>query len=213
VIPGREALRHGLQTLRALGLRGTELAQMSPLSVATLKRYVQGIDPTVALVTGALDKLTVEHKTALTAFWVQSIAGGRPVPPPVPARAFLDFFCSVCLHRLALDDTAVETPDSRPVPGVIALHEGERPCRDLTEAVVRGLRVCEAGARLCASSAARFAALTLALRVQPWEAYRFITSEISPHRWWVRRCLACDTLTATEATAHRFCLVCRPRIP
>jgi hypothetical protein len=199
---GREALRYGLQALRALGLRLTELAQMSPLSVATLKRHTRSLDPSLAAEGASLEKLSLQSKEALTLVWVHAIARGRPLAPPVPQRAFLDFFCSVCLTR-----------SSRPSPsdGLVERDRTGGWPADLTEALVYGLQTCERGAGVCASAPARFAALLLALRVHPWEAYSFVIGEIAPQRWWVRTCLGCERDVVTEAASTRLCVPCRAR--
>ena len=207
---GRDALRYGLQALRGLGLRLTELAQMSPLSVATLKRHTRVVNPSFAVMGVSMEKLTLQGKEALTLIWVHSIASGRPLAPPVPQRAFLDFFCSICLTKpLAVRDAVrPQTHRGRPFDPSTA---GGRAPGDLTEALTYGLETCEMGARVCASSPARFAAILLALRVHPWDAYAFVTGEIAPNRWWVRACLGCERDVVTDSVSTRLCPHCRAR--
>lgn len=207
---GWQALRYGLQALRGLGLRLTELAQMSPLSVATLKRHTRTADPAFVQMRASLEKLTLQSKEALTLIWVHSIAGDRLVAPPVPQRAFLDFFCPHCLSRsFAGHETVTNgTPCDRHVTAY-ALN-GQSPV-DLTDALTYGLDTCEMGARVCASAPARFAAVLLALRVHPWDAYGFVTAEIAPSRWWVRACLGCGRDVITESPSTRLCPQCRAR--
>lgn len=202
------ALRYGLQALRGLGLRLTELAQMSPLSLATLKRHTRTIDPTFVQMRTSLEKLTIASKEALTLIWVHSIAGGRPIAPPVPQRAFLDFFCPHCLGRSSPGWEPLATSRARHcLPYVV---DGSSAA-DLTHALTSGLEVCEDGARVCASAPARFAAVLLALRVNPWDAYGFVTAEVAPNRWWVRPCLGCGRDAITESPATRLCPQCRSR--
>jgi hypothetical protein len=202
------ALRYGLQALRGLGLRLTELAQMSPLSLATLKRHTRTIDPTFVQMRASLEKLTIVSKEALTLIWVRSIAGGRPIPPPVPQRAFLDFFCPHCLDRSSPEWEPLATSRARHCPPYVIDGSSDA---DLTHALTSGLEVCEVGARVCASAPARFAAVLLALRVHPWEAHAFVTAEIAPNRWWVRPCLGCGRDVITESPATRLCPQCRTR--
>ena len=202
-------LRYGLQALRGLGLRLTELAHMSPLSVATLKRYTGTEDPVFVEIRASLERLTLQTKEALTLIWIRHIAGDRLIAPPVPQRAFLDFFCPHCLQR----STAC-SPVTNERPAVSHVTPSSSPGAfpaDLLDAVTSGLRTCEMGARVCASGPARFATVVMTLRIHPWDAYGFVTSGIAPHRWWVRTCLGCGRDLITESPAARLCAPCRTR--
>jgi hypothetical protein len=202
-------LRYGLQALRGLGLRLTELAHMSPLSVATLKRYTGTEDPAFVETRASLERLTLQTKEALTRIWIRHIAGDRLVAPPVPQRAFLDFFCPRCLHRPPpRSGTATNEAGHRDVTPFVL--DRLLPA-ELLEALTSGVRTCDTGPRVCASSPARFAAVLLALRLHPWEAYGFVTSEIAPARWWLRPCLGCGRDVITGSPAMRLCPPCRAR--
>src|SRR6059036_3487283 len=91
--------RFGIQALRSLGLRITELAEMSPQSVATIKRYTKTVIPELRLMATALTAVSSHQRDVLTDFWVRIIAENRQIAPPVPQRRFLDFFCPICLTR------------------------------------------------------------------------------------------------------------------
>ncbi len=80
--------RFGIQVLRSLGLRITELAEMSPQSDATIKRYARTAIPEFRMMVAALTGVGAQHRDVLTDFWVRIIAENRPIAPPVPqARA------------------------------------------------------------------------------------------------------------------------------
>jgi hypothetical protein len=204
--------RFGVQALRSLGLRVTELAEMSPQSVATIKRYTRTIIPELRMMAGSLTTVGAQHREMLTDFWVRIIAENQPIGPPVPHRRFLEFFCPICL-----------TPPSS--------SNGSRPLRDeeddekglliagasatrsatpgsLENAILEGTAACMAGANPCASSAARFAALVQLTQVRPWDAYQFITQNIAPDRWWIRTCVGCDAAFVSQSRASRKCHGC-----
>ncbi len=103
--------RFGIQALRSLGLRITELAEMSPQSVATIKRYTKTLIPELRLMVTGLTAVSSQHRDVLTDFWVRIIAENRPIAPPVPQRRFLDFFCPIC-RKVILPDRKPERPPS-----------------------------------------------------------------------------------------------------
>lgn len=207
--------RFGIQALRSLGLRITELAEMSPQSVATLKRYTKTIIPEVRMMAPALTAVSSQHRVVLTDFWVRIIAENRQIAPPVSQRRFLDFFCPICLtrpstngHRPPADEDDIEAGTD----GELQIA-GAPPIRsvvpgNLEDAILEGTAVCLAGANPCASSAARFAALAQLGGVRPWEAYRFITRNVAPDRWWIRTCVGCDKAFVSESRASRKCHGC-----
>lgn len=208
--------RFGIQALRSLGLRITELAEMSPQSVATIKRYTRSVIPELRMMADALMPISYHHREVLTDFWVRIIAENRPLAPPVPQRRFLDFFCPICLtrspstngHRRAANDDDVESETDREL-----LIAGARPTRgvvprNLEDAILSGTAACLAGANPCASSAARFAALVQLSRVRPWDAYCFIAQNIAPDKWWLRICVGCDTTFVSQSRASRKCHSC-----
>ncbi|MGQ0723272.1 MAG: hypothetical protein ACT4PE_17125 [Candidatus Eiseniibacteriota bacterium] len=208
--------RVGIQALRSLGLRITELAEMSPQSVATIKRYTRIVIPEFRMMTAALTPVSYQHRQVLTDFWVRIIAENRPLAPPVPQRRFLDFFCPICLTRpsstnghrppAACDDVESETDGELQIAGA-------PPTRvvvpqSLEDAILRGTAACLAGANPCASSAARFAALVQLSRVRPWDAYCFIAQSVAPDKWWLRVCVGCDTTFVSQSRASRKCHSC-----
>src|SRR2546427_10158470 len=87
------------RSLRSLGLRITELTEMSPQSVATIKRYTKTVIPELRVMATALTGVSSQQREILTDFWVRIIAENRPVAPPVPQRRLLDVFCPICLTR------------------------------------------------------------------------------------------------------------------
>jgi hypothetical protein len=207
--------RFGIRALRALGLRLTELAEVSPQSDATLKRYTSTVIPELHAIATTLTSLSHQHREVLTDFWVRIIADNRPLAPPVPQRRFLDFFCPICLtrassangHRTPVDNEADAEADREP------LIIGARPARlvaprTLEEAILKGTAACLAGANPCASSAARFAALVQLARVRPWDAYCFIAQNVAPDKWWVRFCVGCDAMFVSPSRASRKCHGC-----
>ncbi|MBI1795622.1 MAG: hypothetical protein HYR74_01070, partial [Candidatus Eisenbacteria bacterium] len=191
--------RFGIQALRSLGLRITELAEMSPQSVATIKRYTKTLIPELRLMVTGLTAVSSQHRDVLTDFWVQIIAETRQIAPPVPQRRFLDFFCPICLTRPSTnrhqppvdqDDVEPETDSERQIAGAPPIR-GVIP-GNLEDAILEGTAACQAGANPCASSAARFAALVQLSSVRPWDAYHFITQNVAPDKWWIRTCIGCD---------------------
>lgn len=211
--------RVGIQALRSLGLRITELTEMSPQSVATIKRYTRTVIPELRMTASALTAVSAQHREVLTDFWVRIIADTRPIAPPVPRRPFLDFFCPICLtrpastngHRPAADEAGVAAE-----PGGALLIAGAPPIRGATpgtleEALLEGTAACQAGAIPCASSAARFAALVQLAQVRPWDAYQFLTQHVAPDRWWIRTCIGCDRAFVSESRASRKCRGCASR--
>ena len=111
---GRRVLSFGLQALRRLGLRPTELNSYLSLNAASLKRYVvlrDGDQPERP----PRRRLRKEQEEALFLYWWDVIAGRKPLAPVGPGRRLLDAFCPICLH--------VPTPEDRD-----AAH-GRRPLR------------------------------------------------------------------------------------
>ena len=88
----RASQRFGIQALRSLGLRITELVEMSPQSAATIKRYTRTVIPELRMMVSALTPVHSQHREVLTDFWVRIIAENRQIGPPVSHRRFLDFF-------------------------------------------------------------------------------------------------------------------------
>jgi len=210
------AQRFGIQALRSLGLRITELAELSPQSVATIKRYTRTVIPEFHMMVTALTPVSHQHRDVLTDFWVRIIADNRALAPPVPQRRFLDFFCPICLtrpsptngHRPPADEDDVEAETDSELR-----LAGAPPTRDvvphtLEDAILRGTAACLAGANPCASSAARFAALVQLSRLRPWDAYCFITQNVAPDKWWLRVCVGCDTTFVSQSRASRKCHSC-----
>lgn len=207
--------RFGIQALRSLGLRITELAEMSPQSVATIKRYTRTVIPELRMVAAALTPISHQHRDVLTDFWVRIIAENRQLAPPVPQHRFLDFFCPICLtrapsanghHSPADDDIESERDGDLRIAGAPPTRVVVP--RSLEDAILRGTAACLAGAIPCASSAARFAALVQLSRVRPWDAYCFITQNVAPDRWWLRICVGCDTTFVSQSRASRKCHSC-----
>jgi len=211
--------RFGIQALRSFGLRITELVEMSPQSAATIKRYTQTVIPELRMMVNALTPVHSQHREVLTDFWVRIIAENRQIAPPVPHRRFLDFFCPICLTRpsstnghpplLAEDDRESETDSELQIAGAPPIR-GVIP-GNLEDAILKGTAACQAGANPCASSAARFAALVQLSRVRPWDAYRFITQNVAPDKWWIRTCIGCDRAFVSESRASRKCHSCAGR--
>ena len=199
--------RFGVQALRSLGLRITELAEMSPQSVATIKRYTRTVIPELRMMATALTAVSYQHREMLTDFWVRIIVENQPIAPPVPQRRFLDFFCPICLTRTS------PTNGQRPPVDEKDVESGAPPIRrvpagNLEDAILEGTAACQAGANPCASSAARFAALVQLTHVRPWDAYQFITQNVAPDRWWIRTCVGCDRAFVSESRASRKCQNC-----
>ena len=190
--------RFGVQALRSLGLRITELAEMSPQSVATIKRYTRTVIPELRMMATALTAVSYQHREMLTDFWVRIIAENQPIAPPVPQRRFLDFFCPICLTR------TLPTKGQRPPVD----EKDVESAGNLEDAILEGTAACQAGANPCASSAARFAALVQLTHVRPWDAYQFITQNVAPDRWWIRTCVGCDRAFVSESRASRKCQSC-----
>jgi hypothetical protein len=207
--------RFGIQALRSLGLRITELVEMSPQSVATIKRYTRTVIPELRMVSAALTPITHQHRDVLTDFWVRIIAENRQLAPPVPQRRFLDCFCPICLTRASSahgnrppsdDDVESETDGELRIAGAPPTRVAVPG--NLEDAILRGTAACLAGANPCASSAARFAALVQLSRVRPWDAYCFITQNVAPDRWWLRVCVGCETTFVSQSRASRKCHRC-----
>ena len=208
--------RFGIQALRSLGLRITELSEMSPQSVATIKRYSRTTIPELRDMASVLSAVSYQHREVLIDFWVCIIAENQPIAPPVPQRRFLDFFCPICLTRAATsvrrprtgrDDVALN--EELPTTGAFAIRS--TAISSLEDAILEGTAACQAGAIPCASSAARFAALVQLTQVRPWDAYQFITQNVGPDRWWIRTCIGCDTAFVSQSRASRKCQGCASR--
>lgn len=203
--------RFGIQALRSLGLRITELADMSPQSVATIKRYTRTVIPEFRMMTAALTSISYQHRQVLTDFWVRIIAENRQLAPPVPQRRFLDFFCPICVTRPSSSNG--DRPAAEDETGNNFRIAGAPPTRvsvprSLEDAILMGTAACLAGANPCPSSAARFAALVQLSRVRPWDAYCFIAQNVAPDKWWIRTCVGCDTTFVSQSRASRKCHSC-----
>ena len=211
--------RFGIRALRSLGLRITELVEMSPQSAATIKRYTKTVIPELRMMVSALTPVHSQHREILTDFWVRIIAENRQIAPPVPHRRFLDFFCPICLTRPSSENGHAplsEEDASEPEADNMLQIAGAPPIRGVTpgnleDAILRGTAACQAGANPCASSAARFAALVQLSRVRPWDAYCFVTQNVAPDRWWIRTCIGCDRAFVSESRASRKCHSCAGR--
>ena len=208
--------RFGVQALRSLGLRITELTEMSPQSVATIKRYTKTVIPELRVMATALTGVSSQQREILTDFWVRIIAENRPVAPPVPQRRFLDFFCPICLTRPSTNGHPPPADDREPITEIDLRIAGAAPIRGvvpstLEAAILEGTAACQAGANPCASSAPRFAALAQLCGVRPWDAYHFITQNVAPDKWWIRTCIGCDRAFVSQLRASRKCHSCASR--
>ncbi len=193
--------RFGVQALRSLGLRITELTEMSPQSVATIKRYTKTVIPELRVMATALTGVSSQH---------------RPVAPPVPQRRFLDFFCPICLTRPSTNGQPPPADELEPITEIDLRIAGAPPIRGvvpstLEAAILEGTAACQAGANPCASSAPRFAALAQLCGVRPWDAYHFITQNVAPDKWWIRTCIGCDRAFVSQLRASRKCHSCASR--
>jgi hypothetical protein len=187
--------------------------------VATIKRYTRTVIPELRMVAAGLTPISHQHRDVLTDFWVRIIAENQQIAPPVTHRRFLDFFCPICLTRPS-------STNGRPPPADADVTESETDCHlqtagappigrvmlgNLEDAILRGTAACAAGANPCASSAARFAALVQLSSVRPWDAYRFITQNVGPDKWWIRTCVGCGRPFVSDSRGSRKCRSCTAR--
>jgi hypothetical protein len=209
----KASLRIGFQALRSLGLRVTELTDMSPQAAATIKRHTRQLLPEFVHMQSTLGRLTTDVKELATTFWIDNIAAGEAIGVPVPQRRFLDAFCPICIGRDAAPARGRRHRRRLIEPLIIG---GLPPIkhaapRDVGEALVAGVAACSRGVLQCASSAARFTALVMTVRVHPWDLYQFMIHHVGPTKWWRRLCVGCDRVIVTSSVGFRKCPTCAAR--
>jgi hypothetical protein len=177
---GRRVLRFGLQSLRRLGLRPTELNSYLSINAASLKRYVvlrDGGEPERPL----RRRLRKEQEEALFLYWWDVIAGRKPLAPVGPGRRLLDAFCPICLHVPTPEDRTRLVADDDIEPATVA------------EALATGAQCCTAGVRPCVQGPARLAALVTWLDADARAAAAHLERlRPDPRGLWVRTCLYCE---------------------
>jgi hypothetical protein len=187
---GRRVLRFGLQALRRLGLRPTELNSYLSVSAASVKRYVVARDGGGDPERPPRRRLRREQEEALFLYWWDVIAERKPLAPVAPGRRLLDAFCPTCLHVPAPATT--RRPD---------LAEETGP-HTLEEALSIGTQCCEAGVRPCVQGPARLAALVTWLDVDARAAAAYLERlRPDPRGLWVRTCLYCDAIMVVDDAA------------
>jgi hypothetical protein len=194
---GRRVLGVGLQALRRLGLRPTELNSYLSLSAASVKRYVALRDG------GEVERLPrrrlrKEQEEALFLYWWDVIAGRKALAPIAPGRRLLDAFCPICLH--------VPTPEAR--TRVVATDDTEPTT--VAEALATGARCCLAGVRPCVQGPARLAALVTWLDADARAAAAHLERlRPDPRGLWVRTCLYCGVpMVVDDADGDRIQRLC-----
>jgi hypothetical protein len=194
---GRRVLRFGLQALRRLGLRPTELNSYLSLSAATVKRYVVIRDG------GTLERrprrrLRKAQEDALFLYWWDVIAGKKPLAPVAAGRRLLDAFCPTCLHIPASASRMSHVVDE------------ETGLDTLAEALSTGARCCAAGVRPCVQGPARLAALVTWLDIDARAAAVYLERlRPDPRGSWVRACLYCDAvMVVNDAAGDRIQRLC-----
>jgi hypothetical protein len=194
---GRRVLRFGVQALRRLGLRPTELNSYLSLSAASVKRYVVIRDRS-ELARRPRRRLRKDQEDALFLYWWDVIAGRSPLAPVAPGRRLLDAFCPTCLHRPAPASRVPPIVDEETDPGTLA------------EALVAGARCCAAGVRPCVQGPTRLAALVTWLDVDARAATVYLERlRPDPRGWWVRTCLYCDAvMVVNDAAGDRIQRLC-----
>jgi hypothetical protein len=197
-----DPLRFGIRALYQAGLRITELAEMSPVATATIKRYVNV--PGLARGTAPREQLSRDQIVALTRYWCLVIDQGARRAPGRPRRQFLDVFCPVCTRLPRETCSRLAAPQGAWWP--------ENRVPTLEHAIYSGTRMCLEGAVPCASSPARFAAVIQYLGAHPFRAYQFLWHHVGPDRWWLRACSQCGRQVVTESKAHQMCEGCRRRV-
>ncbi len=194
---GRRVLSVGLQALRRLGLRPTELNSYLSLSAASVKRYValrDGDEPERL----PRRRLRKEQEEALFLYWWDVIAGRKPLAPVAPGRRLLDAFCPICLH--------VPRPEARTRVGA---NDDTEPTT-VAEALATGARCRLAGVRPCVQGPARLAALVTWLDVDARAAAAHLERlRPDPRGLWVRACLYCDVpMVVDDAEGDRIQRLC-----
>ena len=194
---GRRVLSFGLQALRRLGLRPTELNSYLSLNAASLKRYVvlrNGDRPERA----PRRRLRKEQEEALFVYWWDVIAGRKPLAPVEPGRRLLDAFCPICLH--------MPTPDRR----ARLVTEDLATPSNVAEALAIGAGCCAAGVRPCVQGPTRLAALVTWLDVDVRAAAAHLERlRPDPRGLWVRTCLYCDVpMVVNDEAGDRIQRLC-----
>jgi hypothetical protein len=194
---GRRVLRYGLQTLRRLGLRPTDLNSYLSLNVASLKRYVvlRDGDRPERLPRRRLRK---EQADALFLYWWDVIAARKPLAPVEPGRRLLDAFCPICLHGSGSDRRARLVANAAAGP------------LSLDEALAIGAECCAAGVRPCVQGPTRLAALVTWLDVDARAAAGHLERlRPDPRGLWVRTCLYCDVpIVVNDEAGDRIQRLC-----
>ena len=194
---GRRVLRFGLQALRRLGLRPTDLNSYLSLNVASLKRYVvlRDGDRPERLPRRRLRK---EQADALFLYWWDVIAARKPLAPVEPGRRLLDAFCPICLHGSAADPRTPLVSDDVAGPSTLA------------DALAIGAECCAAGVRPCVQGPTRLAALVTWLDVDARAAAAHL-ERLRPHPrgLWVRPCLYCEVpMVVNDEAGDRIQRLC-----
>ena len=194
---GRRVLSFGLQALRRLGLRPTELNSYLSLNAASLKRDVvlsDGDRPERA----PRRRLRKEQEDALFVYWWDVIAGRKPLAPVEPGRRLLDAFCPICLH--------MPTPDRR---ARLVTEDLGTPLT-LAEAFAISAGCCAAGVRPCVQGPTRLAALVTWLDVDVRAAAAHLERlRPDPRGLWVRTCLYCDVpMVVNDEAGDRIQRLC-----
>jgi hypothetical protein len=194
---GRRVLSFGLQALRQLGLRPTELNSYLSLNPASLKRYV-ALPNADRPERPPRRRLRKEQEDALFVYWWDVIAGRKPLAPVEPGRRLLDAFCPICLH--------IPTPDGRARP----VSEEVATPSTLAEALMISAGCCVAGVRPCVQGPTRLAALVTWLDVDVRAAAAHLARlRPDPRGLWVRTCLYCDVpMVVNDETGDRIQRLC-----
>jgi hypothetical protein len=194
---GRQVLRVGLQALRRLGLRPTDLNSYLSINAASLKRYVvlrDGPEPERP----RRRRLRKEQEEALFLYWWDVVAGRKPLAPVGPGRRLLDAFCPICLHG--------PTPDAR----TRRVADDDIEPMTVAEALATGARCCAAGVRPCVQGPARLAVLVTCLDVDARAAAAHLERlRPDPRGLWVRTCLYCEVpMVVNDADGDRIQRLC-----
>jgi len=194
---GRRVLRVGLQALRRLGLRPTDLNSYLSINAASLKRYVVLRDGP-ELERPRRRRLRKEQEEALFLYWWDVVAGRKPLAPVGPGRRLLDAFCPICLH--------VPTPDAR----TRLVADDDLEPTTVAEALATGARYCAAGVRPCVQGPARLAILVTWLDVDARAAAAHLERlRPDPRGLWVRTCLYCEVpMVVNDADGDRIQRLC-----
>jgi hypothetical protein len=193
----RRVLRVGLQALRRLGLRPTDLNSYLSINAASLKRYVVLRDGPERE-RPRRRRLRKEQEEALFLYWWDVVAGRKPLAPVGPGRRLLDAFCPICLH--------VPTPDAR----TRRVADDDLEPMTVAEALATGARCCAAGVRPCVQGPARLAILVTWLDVDARAAAAHLERlRPDPRGLWVRTCLYCEVpMVVNDADGDRIQRLC-----